>query len=89
MSAKRLPNIILILCIALPLIVLAVDLISLWVSSIEIQDIAGQAARYTSTGQYDQEYCIDLDGDNTPCGGASKDKEKIEANQSYREEMEH
>lgn len=40
-----------------------------------IEQAARFGARYATTGSYDPQYCVDLDDDNTPCDGNSKDAE--------------
>ena len=75
MSAKKILKILLLVLVSLSLVLFSVDLIRLGVSYSAIQDLAHGTVRYAITGQYDPQYCRDLDADNTPCEGKSKDKE--------------
>ena len=44
-----------------------------------ISNSARYGVRYAVTGEYNPAYCVDYDGDSTPCGGASQAAEEDQA----------
>ncbi len=53
-----------------------VDFALVFQAWLSVENVARQTLRYAVTGQYDPAFCVDVDGDNTPCGGASKNAEE-------------
>ncbi len=75
MLTRKIIKRVFLIIIILALLLITPDLIGLGIASFSIQNMARQAARYASTGQYMQEYCQDQDGDGSRCGGQSKREE--------------
>ncbi len=65
----------LLLPVVLTLIFALIEVARLFQAYVVVENAARYGVRYAQTGEYDPQYCTDLDGDGTPCGGASKDQE--------------
>jgi hypothetical protein len=75
MLTRKVIKRVLLTIVVIALLLITPDLIGLGIASFSIENMARQAARYASTGQYNPQYCQDIDGDTSTCGGNSKRKE--------------
>jgi len=65
----------LLLPVVLTMLFAMIEVARLFQAYVVVENAARYGVRYAQTGEYDPAYCTDLDGDGTPCDGASKDAE--------------